>query len=225
MTPAQKKEEEKKKLSAGIETGEEDIDEEEEEVEVKPKGGKKIEVDADDLRELIKSNKELKEKVDRLDSNAVATSPNIQVRRKQRDFDYTVRKWDNKIVLGLENMGTEKRPLFVYDVYDSVSRKNVQFINLILKGEKETVKKIDYITFLRDAEKVKARMISKEEREDVKEYGMIPKREMAENGYGMYETMVMIPVEVVSKSYEITLKLPEDEGGDEITVSSQWLNM
>lgn len=226
----QKEKDELKKKGAiipGTEDDTQDDDDLENEDEVLPpaKGGKKIEVDEATLRELIDSNNALKKTVEQLGSNAVAQSPGLQVRRKTRDFDYTLRKWDGKVVLGFENMGTEKRPLFVYDIYDKELRKNVPFVNLILKDEKDTLKKIDYITFLRDAEKVKARMISKEEHEDVKEYGMIPKKEMAENGYGMYETMVMVPVEVVTKTYTMTLKLAEDEGGEEIKVNSQWLNL
>lgn len=232
------KDELKKKgtLNAGVE--DDDIEDDEEidtgasNTDTKPKAGgrvsKKIEIDADLLRELIDSNKDLKRTVDQLSSNAVAQSPSLQVRRKTRDFDYNLRKWDGKIVLGFANKGTEKRPLTVYKVYNKEIRKEEEFIDIILNegnGKTSIVEKIDYITFLRDAEKVKARMISKVEHEDIKEYGMIPKKEMAENGYGMYETMVLVPVEVVTKTYTMKLKLPEDEGGDEIEVESQWLNL
>jgi hypothetical protein len=189
------------------------------------KGGKKVEISEDMLRELIDSNKELKRTVDQLSSNAVATSNNgVQVRRKTRDFDYFLRKWGNDIVTGFVNKGTDKRPMYVYSIYNKETRLQEQFVDLLLQNGK-TVEKIDYITFLRDAEKVKARMISKVEHEDVKEYGMIPKKEMAETGYGMYETMVMVPVEVITKTYTMTLKLPEDEGGEEVSVNSQWLNL
>lgn len=192
------------------------------------KGPKKIEINEQTLRDLIESNKVLQQTVDSLGSNAVAQSQGMQVRRKTRDFDYNLRKWDGKIVMGFANKGTEKRPLTVYKVYNQAIRKEEEFVDLILRSEtgKTTIaEKIDYITFLRDAEKIKARMVSKVEHEDIKEYGMIPKKEMAENGYGMYETMVLVPVEVTTKTYTMTLQLPEDEGGDKIEVSSQWLNL
>lgn len=189
-------------------------------------GGKKIEVDESVLKDLLKELRETKATVEQLSSNAVATNPNgIQVRRKTREFDYTLRKWDGKVVLGFENVGTEKRPQYVYSIYNKETRQQEQFVNLILLGQKEPVKNVEYINFLRDAEKIKARMVSKEEHEDIKEYGMIPKKEMAENGYGMYETMVLVPVEVVTKTYTMTLKLPEDEGGEQVKVNSQWLNL
>lgn len=236
----QDKDELKKK---GLQPGDQDEDDEEEDLGAGPgvsatpsitkggaKGGpkkedKKIEISESMLREIIESNKDLKRTVDQLSSNAVAQSPGLQVRRKTRDFDYTLRKWEDKVVLGFANKGTEKRPLYVYSIYNKETRLQEQFVDLILKGEKNNVEKIDYITFLRDAEKIKARMISKVEHEDIKEYGMIPKKEMAENGYGMYETMVMIPVEVVTKTYTMTLKLSDEDGGDEVVVDSQWLNL
>lgn len=209
-----------------VKAGEEVIKDEVVKPVEKPTEKKKtIEVDEGLLRELIESNKVLQKTVDQLGSNAVATNPNgIQVRKKVREFDYKLRKWDGKIVTSFENMGSDKRPLYVYDIYDQDARKMVQYVNLILDGGKEPVK-VDYITFLRDAEIVVARKLSQVEHEEVTEHGLIPKKEMAENGYGMYETMVMVPVEVTSKSYTVTLKLPEDEGGREITINDRWLNM
>lgn len=210
----------------------EDEEEEEKVIKGKAKGKAKdseetVEVSAGLLRELIESNKLLQSKVDKLDSNAVAQSPAMQVRRKTREFNYKVRLWDNKVVLGFDNVGTEKRPLFVYNIYNQADRKDEQFIDLILKdGDSKTVvKKIQYMNFLKDAHQVTCKFISKKEIEDIKEYGMIPKKEMAENGYGMFETMVLVPVEVVTKSYEMTLQLPEDEGGEQVVINSQWLNM
>lgn len=223
-----KKKEESKGLKAGDESKESAKTEPAEKPEEKTNKGKTIEVSEAMLRELIESNKDLKQTVDRLSSNAVAQSPGLQVRRKTRDFDYHLRKWDGKIVLGFVNKGTEKRPMTVYKIYNDKIRKEEEFVDLILNegdGKTSVTSKIDYITFLRDAERIKARMISKVEHEDVKEYGMIPKKEMAENGYGMYETMVLVPVEVVTKTYTMKLRLPEDEGGQEIEVNSQWLNL
>lgn len=185
-----------------------------------------IEVSAGLLQELIDSNKELQKKVDLLDSNAVATNPNgIQVRKKTREFDYFLRKWEGKIVVGFENVGTEKRPLYVYNIYDKDTRKDVQYVNLVLKDTDEVVKEVNYVDFLRYADKIKTRKISQVEREIVTEHGMIPKKEMAENGYGMFETTVMVPVEVTEKLYTMTLQLPEDEGGDQVVIDSRWVNI
>jgi hypothetical protein len=186
-----------------------------------PKGDKKIEVSEGLLRKLIASNKELQNKVDKLDSNAVATGPNgVQVRRKATVFKPTMSKWDGHIFLAYENMGTEKRPLYVYNVYDEKERKNIQYVNLILDGVDKPVK-VDYLTFLRDRERIIVTKISESKKQDVKEDGYIPKKEMAENGYGMFETMVMVPVEVTTDHFTYVVKLPEDEGGKELEVDEQ----
>ena len=211
----QEKEELKKKEFASENKEDED----------KKPASKKIEVDSDLLKQLLQELKETKATVEQLSSNAVAQSPGLQVRRKTRDFDYKVRKWEGKIVLGYENVGTEKRPLEIYLVYNKETRKEEQFVNLILKDVATPVVKVPYNHFLQDAEKIVCRLISKVVHEEVKEYGMIPKKEMAENGYGMYETMVLVPVEVVTMTYVMTLKLPEDEGGEEVVINSQWLNI
>jgi len=229
MTKQEKDELKRKELQASAENDSDDDSDNQDDSDdtpaVKKPAGSKIEVDSDVLKQLLQELRETKATVEQLSSNAVAQSPGLQVRRKTRDFDYGLRKWDNKIVLGFENVGTEKRPIYVYNVYNPISRKEEQFVNLIIKGEDKPIMKIDYIIFLRDAEKILARMVSKKEIENVKEYGMIPKKEMAENGYGMFETMVLVPVEVVTMTYEMTLKLPEDEGGEQIVVNSQWLNL
>jgi len=211
----QEKEELKKKEVASENKEEED----------KKPAGKKIEVDADLLKQLLQELKETKATVEQLSSNAVAQSPGLQVRRKTRDFDYKVRKWEGKIVLGYENVGTEKRPLEIYLVYNKETRKEEQFVNLILKDVAKPVVKVPYNHFLQDGEKIVCRLISKVVHEEVKESGMIHKKEMAENGYGMFETMVLVPIEETSESFTGTLKLPEDEGGEEIIMHSSKLNI
>lgn len=187
---------------------------------------KKVEVSESLLRELIESNKELQSKVDKLDSNAVATGPNgLQVRRKTKDFDYTLRLWGDKIVTGFANMGNENRPLYVYNIYNKETRAQEQFVNLLLE-DGSIEEKVPYIDFLRDAERVVARKVSQVEHEDIQEYGMIPRKEMAENGYGMFETMVLVPVEVTTKTYTMTLKLPEKGyDGREVVINSKWVNI
>ena len=211
----QEKEELKKKEFASENKEDED----------KKPASKKIEVDSDLLKQLLQELKETKATVEQLSSNAVAQSPGLQVRRKTRDFDYKVRKWEGKIVLGYENVGTEKRPLEIYKVYNKETRKEEEFVNLILKDVAKPVVKVPYNHFLQDAEKIVCRLISKVVHEEVKESGMVHKKEMAENGYGMFETMVLVPIEETSESFTGTLKLPEDEGGEEIIMHSSKLNI
>lgn len=186
---------------------------------------KTIEVDADTLRKLLESNEKLTAKIDALESNAVATQPNngMIVRRKAKESDVRLRKWNDKYVVGMVNVGNEKRPRYVYDIIDKETRKAIQYCDLILE-DGSIVKEVVDIDFRRDAETVpNCRIISKVEHEDVKEYGLIPKKDMAENGYGMFETMVLVPVEVITKSYTFTLQVPER--AEPLEISSEWVNM
>lgn len=194
------------------------------------KSGKKIEVDSGLLEMLVEQNKEMAKKLDKLESNAVAQTPqNVHVRKIIKDRDYFIRKWDNKFVTGFENVGNERRPTYVYSIFNNDQKKHEQFVNLIFFGSNEKAVKIPYMDFLRDSERIKVRQIGKPvEHESVQEFGYIPKKEMAENGYGQFETMVMVPVEVTSKNYTVTVKVPEDDedfAGREITLEDTWLNM
>ncbi len=186
---------------------------------------KTIEVSEATLRKLIASNEKLTQQVDALNSNAVSTQANngMVVRRKVKESDIRLRKWDNKYVIGLENIGTEKRPIYIYDIMDKETRRAVQYVNLILEDGSK-VEKVDYIYFLRDAENVpNCRVVEKVEHEEVKEYGMIPKKDMAENGYGMFETMVLVPVEVTTKTYTFKIKVADRD--ELLEVNSQWANL
>lgn len=186
---------------------------------------KKIEVDESILQQLMDSNRKMEAQIEALSSNAVATNANngMAVRRKVKEDAIRLRKWNDKYVIGMVNVGNEKRPRYVYDVIDKDTKKAVQFCNLILE-DGEIVEGVIDIDFRRDAETVPGcTVISKVEHEDVKEYGFIPKKEMAENGYGMFETMVLVPVEVVSKTFTFTVKVPDRD--EPMVIESEWANM
>ncbi len=186
---------------------------------------KKIEISEAVLRELIDSNKTLKIQVDALNSNAVATNQNngMVVRKKTNDMNIKLRKWNNVFVVGFENVGRENRPVYIYDIIDPTTRKAVQTVNLLL-ADGEKVTGIDYLEFLREAEVVEnLKVVKKEKIEDVKEFGMIPKKDFAQNGYGMFETMVLVPVEVITEKFNFEVELPDNEGT--LKISSEWVNM
>lgn len=185
---------------------------------------KTIEVSEETLRKLIDSNEKMSSKIEALESNAVATQPTngMVIRKKTTESDIKVRKWNDKYVVGMVNIGNEKRPRYVYDIIDKETKRAIQYCNLILE-DGEIVEGVVDIDFRRDAETEIARVVSKVEHEDVKEYGYISKKDMAENGYGMFETMVLVPVEVTEKSWTYKVKVPDRE--DLLEVNSQWANM
>lgn len=187
----------------------------------------KIEVSREMLMELIESNKEMKKSIEVLNANASATSGmgnnGPMVLRKNRDIKLHLLKWNDQYFLGYQNMGRENKPLYVYKEYNAQTRENVEFVNVILEGSPEPIK-MEYVTFLREAERVEVLKVSQVERETVIEQGMVYKKDFAENGYGMFETMVQVPVEIISKEYTYTVKLPAEDGGRELVIDGKWVN-
>lgn len=187
----------------------------------KPAGGRKVEVDADKLEKILLDNETFKRQIGELQSNAVTTSPNPnQIRNKKKETFLKLRKWNDSIVVGWENVGKENKPVYVYSEYNAQTRENIQFINLILKDGKKP-EKVEYLTYLRDSEPVFAKMLKKVAEEDeVITQGMVYKRDFVENGYGMFETTVQVPVEVTiaHNSYVVLL-----EDGEELTISDRFL--
>lgn len=220
MAKNEKKVEEKEEVNTGFEadttTGKKDAAE---------NGEKKIEVSETLLRELIAQNKDLTTKVDILTSNAAANSSfnnspnNLMMVRKNKDTFLKLRKWNDKFVLGYENKGTEKRPLYVYNEYNVNTRENVQFCNIILEGE-ETPIKLEYVTFRRDAETIFVKKVSQKEDEKVTVQGYVHKKDFNDSGYGMFETMVQVPVEVIEKVYTYTV---ETEDGRQFDIEGQFI--
>lgn len=187
-----------------------------------------VEVDKGLLQELIESNRRLQDSnmklegmVDQLNANAVATSPqnNTTVMRRNKDYFLNMRRWDGKYFLGYENVGTEKRPLYIYSEYNSQTRESVQFCNVILDGEDKPIK-MEYVRFMRDSEIIKVKQLSKSEREEVVVQGSVQKKDFAENGYGMFETMVTVPMEVIYKKYTYKVLL---EDGRELEIDEKCL--
>jgi hypothetical protein len=129
-----------------------------------------------------------------------------------------MRKWQDKYFIGFVNKGKENKPLYVYSEYNPQTREQVQFCDIILDGEKEPVK-LEYVEFLREAEKVLVKMKKKVELEDkITRQGMVQKKDFADNGYGMFETMVNVPVDVIEKQFAFVVEL---EDGRELEISQE----
>lgn len=199
-----------------------------EEATNKAEKAEKVEVDAGLLKELIESNRRLQESnsklegmVDQLNANAVATSPqnNTTVMRRNKDYFLNMRMWEGKYFLGYENVGTEKRPLYIYSEYNPQTRESVQYCNIILDGVEKPIK-VEYVRFVRDSEIVKVKQLSKSEHEEVVVQGSVQKKDFAENGYGMFETMVTVPMEVIYKKYTYKVLL---EDGRELEIDEKCL--
>jgi hypothetical protein len=181
----------------------------------------KIEVDADTLRELISQNKKFQADIIDLQKNAVTQNPNQGfelMKTAKKETLLKMRKWQDKYFIGFVNKGKENKPLYVYSEYNPQTREQVQFCDVILDGQKEPVK-LEYVEFLRESEKVMVKMKKKIELEDkVTRQGFVQKKDFADNGYGMFETMVQVPIDVIEKQYAFIVEL---EDGRELEISQE----
>lgn len=188
---------------------------------VESKKSDKIEVDADTLKELISQNKKFQEDIIDLKKNAVAQNPNQGLemfKTAKKETLLKMRKWQDKYFIGFVNKGKENKPLYIYNEYNPQTREMVQFCDVILDGADEPVK-LEYVEFLRESERVLVKMKKKVELEDkVTRQGMIQKKDFADNGYGMFETMVNVPVDVIEKQYAFVVEL---EDGRELEVTQE----
>lgn len=181
----------------------------------------KIEVDADTLKELIAQNKKFQQDIIDLQKNAVAQNPNqgLEIMKTaKKETLLKMRKWQDKYFIGFVNKGKENKPLYIYSEYNPQTREQVQFCDVILDGEKEPVK-LEYVEFLRESEKVLVKMKRKIELEDkITRQGFVQKKDFADNGYGMFETMVQVPIDVIEKQYAYVVEL---EDGRELEISQE----
>lgn len=95
-------------------------------------------------------------------------------------------------------------------------------IDLTLKdGEKEEKKTVDYLDFIRNADKVKVTILeTKLIDRGIKEYGEVEVREVKE--YKTVGTGLVVPLRSVNPIYESMVETPE---GDKITVNNRFLNI
>ena len=180
-----------------------------------------IKVNKDVLKELIEQNKKFQLDIIDLLKNAVAQTPNQgleMMKTAKKETLLKMRKWHDKYFIGFANKGKENKPLYIYNEYNPQTREMVQFCDVILDGEKDPIK-LEYVEFLRESEKVLVKMKRKIELEDkVTRQGMVQKKDFADNGYGMFETMVNVPVDVIEKRYAFVVEL---EDGRELEITQE----
>lgn len=181
----------------------------------------KIEVDADTLKELIAQNKKFQQDIIDLQKNAVAQNPNQgleMMKTGKKETLLKMRKWQDHYFIGFVNKGKENKTLYVYSEYNPQTREQVQFCDVILDGVKDPIK-LEYVEFLRESERVLVKMKKRIELEDkVTRQGFVQKKDFADNGYGMFETMVQVPIDVIEKQYAYVVEL---EDGRELEISQE----
>lgn len=182
--------------------------------------GRKVEIEEGLLKELLQNNKDMQKQLDVLSANAAATSQGMPLIKRKKETFVKMRKWQDKYVLAWENVGKAEKPRYVYSEFNPQTRESIDYINLMLEGEKESLK-LNYIEFLRESETIFVKVKARKELEDtVITQGMVQKKDFAENGYGMFETQVQVPVEVIIKNFAFEVVL---EDGREIVMEEKFL--
>jgi len=194
--------------------------------EVKSPQGKQpatVPVDREQLAQILRDNEEFRLQISQLQSNAASTQKGgpMMVRNKKKELLIKLRRWNDEIVVGWVNKATrEGKFLFVYKETDADGKSSTEYIDLILHNKKSPVK-LNYLEYLQESEPVFVKMLSKtEEEEEVITQGHVFKKDFVQNGYGMFETQVQVPVDEVIKHYSYELEL---EDGATLKISDRFV--
>lgn len=197
----------------------------EEEKSPKISSEKDIVVDKDVLKSLIRQNEEFKKQISDLQKNAVATDniTSTMMKTSSKETLVHIRMLKNKVVTGFQNVGSDKYPSYVYPEYNPLTRQEIQFCNVILEDNVENPIKMEYLQFLRESDRVIVKVKEKIELPDlIINQGYVQKSDFANNGYGMFKTMVQVPVDVVKKVYSYKV---ETEDGRILSLSENCINI
>lgn len=150
---------------------------------------------------------------------------NSRILRRVTDRTVEVRMVDDRVVIGYVNKGSDTKPLYIYDKPDpNRPGSMIQFVDLVLEGMKnEESFSIAYTEFLKETERVKAKVVKTEEKEWVLNQGVVKKREVEE--YSSIELDFDVPLDVVGKTVTFTVKLPVEKGEREVVVGSHYVNI
>lgn len=124
----------------------------------------------------------------------------------------TMRTWDKKLVIGWETPYIVKDPA-------KTDEENMMFV--IKLKNKDAVEKVtvNYLEFLRNAERIDVEILQMEKKETVTLQGY-SKYVQDERGFE-YAPSVKVPIRIVTPTYTATVKLPT---GHEVTVDANYLN-
>ena len=164
--------------------------------------------------EILEENKKLREE---------GGAPMRRTLKCVTEHKVRIRMVDDKVVIGFKNRGVEGKPVYVYDIQDPQDlKKRILYVDLVLEGQKEPMP-VAYKEFMEQAEEVKCKVISKEEKEWTIRQGWTKKKEV--DGYSTVELDFDVPMEVVGKIRTYMIALPADKGGREITVHEDFINL
>lgn len=182
-----------------------------------------VEIDPEELSSLIKTNKALTERLERVEGliNPEGTGT-MRVLRRIKDHNVIVRCIDGKVVLAYKNRGTDGTPMFIYTKPDPKDpTQKLEYVDVILEGMKtgESMT-LPFGDFRKQSERVTAKVIDTKEKEWEMNQGMTKKREV--DNYSMTELDFDVPMDVVGKVRMYTVELPS---GRRVTIHENYVNI
>lgn len=176
-------------------------------------------IDTEVLQQLIDSNKDMKARLGDLENHAA--TPTTQVGKifkesKNKLSDTKLRKWNGNFVISFTPAYRERDQ---HNTREWVNYLDITCIND--KGETLKPEKVELVDYVRNSETVQLPTLRKIKLADlVTTQGEVRKKGFVEGGYGMFETTVVVDVDVVEQNYEYEVKLPN---GSIITVDSKYV--
>lgn len=139
-----------------------------------------------------------------------------------------VRMVDDRVVIGFKNRGVERRPRYIYSKSDPLDpTTQVNFVDIILEpkeGEtEETVLSVNHNEFLKEAERVKAKIVKTIEHEWVINQGQTRRKEV--DGWSLVELDTVVDLDVRGVTREHLVRLPAEFGERELTIYEDYINM
>lgn len=175
--------------------------------------GDSVDISKDDLKELIVSNRELRQsnadlkgRIDKIESGEP------QVLEAVRKNTARVRVMDGKYVLGWTKKGT-------YEERDPHTHEMVAYRDLILEGV-DKPKKVNNIEFLNNTEAVNAEIVDVKTEPIEVNQGFTDQKQF--DGHVMKETGSVVPLKVKGEHSVYTLKTPD---GHELELDEQYINV
>lgn len=134
---------------------------------------------------------------------------------------------DDRVVIGFKNIGSKRKPRFVYEKQDPSNPKNViNYVDIILEkigDEEEKVISVKHEDFLEESEIVKAKILHIQDKEWDINQGETVKKEL--NGFSMVELDFTVDMKVKGVTKIYTLQLPSEFDSREVEISENYINM
>lgn len=142
-----------------------------------------------------KAISEQAKKIENFEKNGIEQKPIVI--KKIKEHYCMLRRFKDEIVKGFEGD--------VYKEYDSMTRDWKLFVDIILYSNK-VIKHVDYIDFINNAEKVKAKIIKKDKKEISNIEAYINQKE-PQGEFGTLITDVIVPVENIIEEYNFDVEV------------------